>query len=95
MYDKLMAELDTSTTYAPLVAGSAARSMAVIATSPLELLKTRIQAAGAATHPHSKITSASINPLSTALQQMRSDLKVLSLQYMLATACLHMSDVIA
>lgn len=76
MYDNLMAELDTSTTYAPLVAGSAARSMAVVATSPLELLKTRIQAAGAATHSHSKMTSASINPLSTALQQMRSDLKV-------------------
>lgn len=78
MYDNLMAELDTSTTYAPLVAGSAARSMAVVATSPLELLKTRIQAAGAATHSHSKMTSAGINPLSTALQQMRSDLKVFS-----------------
>ena len=78
MYDNLMAELDTSTTYAPLVAGSAARSMAVVATSPLELLKTRIQAAGAATHSHSKVASASVNPLSTALQQMRSDLKVFS-----------------
>ena len=76
MYDNLMAELSTSTTYAPLVAGSAARSVAVVATSPLELLKTRIQAAGAATHATSKIVSSSINPMSTALQQMRSDLKV-------------------
>lgn len=92
MYDNLMAELDTSSTYAPLVAGSAARSMAVIATSPLELLKTRIQAAGAATHSHSKIASASINPLSTALQQMRSDLKVPSLWHMLAKVCRHVLD---
>ena len=84
MYDNLMAELDTSTTYAPLVAGSAARSMAVVATSPLELLKTRIQAAGAATHSYSKITSTSSNPLSIALQQMRSDLKVISLWLMSA-----------
>ena len=95
MYDNLMAELDTSTTYAPLVAGSAARSMAVVATSPLELLKTRIQAAGAATHSHGKVTSAKINPLSTALQQMRSDLKVLSLWYTSAKVCLHVLNVVA
>lgn len=90
MYDNLMAELDTSTTYAPLVAGSAARSMAVVATSPLELLKTRIQAAGAATHSHSKMTSASINPLSTALQQMRSDLKVFPHSLMLQQICMQL-----
>lgn len=76
MYDNLMAELDTTSTYAPLVAGSAARSMAVVATSPLELLKTRIQAAGAGTHSGVRISSASMSPLSIALQQMRSDLKV-------------------
>lgn len=76
MYDNLMAELGTSTTYAPLVAGSAARSVAVVATSPLELLKTRIQAAGATTNSNSKIASSSMNPMSAALQQMRSDLKV-------------------
>ncbi|KAL3152940.1 hypothetical protein ABBQ38_012241 [Trebouxia sp. C0009 RCD-2024] len=80
MYDNLMAELGTSTTYAPLVAGSAARSVAVVATSPLELLKTRIQAAGATTPSNSKVASSSINPMSTALQQMRSDLKGTSSQ---------------
>lgn len=80
MYDNLMAELGTSTTYAPLVAGSAARSVAVVATSPLELLKTRIQAAGATTLSNSKVASSSINPMSTALQQMRSDLKVCALR---------------
>ena len=80
MYDNLMAEFDSSSTYAPLLAGSAARGLAVVATSPLELLKTRIQAAGATTQSLGK-QAAGTSALSTALQQMRSDLKVCRAAY--------------
>ena len=77
MYDFLMAELDSHTAYAPLIAGSAARTVSVVATSPLELLKTRIQAAGAAQKsPSGLVAASSASPLSLALQKMRSDMKV-------------------
>ncbi len=76
MYDFLSAELDSSSAYAPLIAGSAARAMSVVATSPVELLKTRIQAAGANTIAHSRSAATAVTPFSAALQQMRSDMKV-------------------
>jgi hypothetical protein len=48
LYDALTAELEASSTwvapYAPLLAGSAARTVAVLCTSPLELIRTRMQA---------------------------------------------------
>ena len=74
MYDFLLVELDSGSTYAPLIAGSTARAMSVVATSPLELLKTRIQAAGAGNVAVSRNSIAT--PFSAALQQMRSDMKV-------------------
>ena len=48
LYDALTAELEASSSwvapYAPLLAGSAARTVAVLCTSPLELIRTRMQA---------------------------------------------------
>lgn len=76
MYDFLLAELDSSSTYAPLMAGSTARAMSVVATSPLELLKTRIQAAGVSNVAVSRNAASMATPFSAALQQMRSDMKV-------------------
>ena len=76
MYDFLLAELDSSSTYAPLMAGSMARAMSVVATSPLELLKTRIQAAGVSNVAVSRNAASLATPFSAALQQMRSDMKV-------------------
>ena len=47
LYDALTAELEASSSwvapYAPLLAGSAARTVAVLCTSPLELIRTRMQ----------------------------------------------------
>ena len=68
LYDHLLKELGPSNPYAPLLAGSLARTVSVVATSPLDLLRTRIQAAGGA--------STIQSPLMTALQRTRSDLKV-------------------
>jgi len=79
MYDTLLAELESKSIYAPLIAGSAARAMSVVATSPLELLKTRIQAAGAGNVASSRNAASIVTPFSAALQQMRSDMKVLFL----------------
>ena len=76
MYDFLLAEFGASGAYAPLIAGSAARAVAVVATSPLELLKTRIQAAGAGTALSSRATAGVATPFSAAVQQLRSDMKV-------------------
>ena len=48
LYDALTAHLEASSAwvapYAPLLAGSAARTVAVLCTSPLELIRTRMQA---------------------------------------------------
>lgn len=78
MYDTLLAELESKSS-APLIAGSAARAMSVVATSPLELLKTRIQAAGVGSVASSRNATNLVTPFSAALQQMRSDMKVLLL----------------
>lgn len=69
LYDHLLKEIGPSSPYAPLLAGALARTVSVVATSPLDLLRTRIQAAGGA-------SSAQQSPLMTALQRTRSDLKV-------------------
>ncbi|KAL0030521.1 hypothetical protein WJX79_001545 [Trebouxia sp. C0005] len=74
MYDTLLAELESKSS-APLIAGSAARAMSVVATSPLELLKTRIQAAGVGSVASSRNATNLVTPFSAALQQMRSDMK--------------------
>jgi hypothetical protein len=76
MYDTLLAEFESKSIYAPSIAGSAARAMSVVATSPLELLKTRIQAAGAGNVASSRNAASIVTPFSAALQQMRSDMKV-------------------
>ena len=47
LYD-LMAERWAPAWWAPLAAGSAARTVAVLSTSPLELVRTRMQARAAA-----------------------------------------------
>ena len=48
LYDALTARLEAASAwvapYAPLLAGSAARTVAVLCTSPLELIRTRMQA---------------------------------------------------
>ena len=77
MYDFILGELDSGSNCAPLVAGSGARAMSVVATSPLELLKTRIQAAGANAHSRSYAAGAT-SPFTAAVQQMRADMKVCS-----------------
>lgn len=74
MYDFILGELDSGSNCAPLVAGSGARAMSVVATSPLELLKTRIQAAGANAHSRSYAAGAT-SPFTAAVQQMRADMK--------------------
>lgn len=68
LYDHLLAEMGPSSAWAPLAAGALARTVSVVATSPLDLLRTRIQAAGASNTAHS--------PFTTALQRMRSDFQV-------------------
>ena len=69
LYDHLLKEIGPGNTYAPLVAGAMARAVSVIATSPLDLFRTRIQAAGAA-------SGAQHSPFMAALHRTRSDLQV-------------------
>ena len=44
LYDMVMARVDTENPAAPLYAGAIARMSAVLLTSPLELIRTRMQA---------------------------------------------------
>ena len=65
LYDALTAHLEASSPrvapYAPLLAGSAARTVAVLCTSPLELIRTRMQA-----NPPTSWAAGAVSSLRTA-----------------------------